>query len=111
MFRLAQTDTFKWPVTWEIPGDGRMEKVSITAVFRRLPQSQVEAMLAGQPPITNAEAVRRVLDGWESVSGDDGQPLPFTAVYRDQLLEVTGAAYAIAVAYFEAMSGQGARKN
>lgn len=113
MFKLAQSETFRWPVAWEEPGDGKMVQVSFTAVFHRLTHSEITEIINGErgddPQITTA---RRLLAGWgDDVLDADGDPLPFSTANVHQLLEVAGAPGAIIKAFFEAVSGKGARKN
>ena len=45
-FVLKQSDTYKWPVTVEIPIDGgRFDKQTFDAEFKRLPQERNTAIL------------------------------------------------------------------
>lgn len=115
MFIIKQSDTFKWPVTVVVPAEnGGTSKNSFTAIFKRLPNEEVDALqkdvIAG---LSDPDFARRVLVGWgEDVRFEkDGPPVEFCDTTRDQMLSIVGAAGAIVTAWSEGMNGGARRKN
>lgn len=108
-----------------MPADGgKREKVSFTAVFKRLSQSRineiqvevqrrVKSTEAGeelQGGISDVSLADEILMGWDEVTDGDGEAVPFTKAAKAQLLEVPMLASAIIEAYFESLVEQ-KRKN
>lgn len=111
MFVITQKNTFTWPVEFQIPGDGKPIKGQITAEFKRVPQSRMDAILQPETAPSDDELAREVLTGWKDVKDEAGEELEFNAVNLNQLLEVAGMRRAICIAYLEAMMGGAKRKN
>ena len=64
----------------------------------------VELVELADPPVDDAELVRRVLVGWEGIEGDDGAPVPFRTDTRDRLVGMDRWRSAIATAYRDAVN-------
>ena len=111
MFVIDQKDTFTWPVEFEVPGDGKPAKGQITAEFKRVPQSRMDAILDPETAPTDDALARDVLAGWKEVKDESGAELEFNAVNLNRLLEVAGMRRAICIAFLEAMMGGAKRKN
>lgn len=112
-FVLKQSDTYRWPVTFDVPVDGgRHERHSFDGEFRRLNQSRIREM--GQQieagDVTDAELATEVLVGWTGITDDDGKDVPFSQAALQRLLDVPMVAAAIVLAYFNSLQGA-KRKN
>lgn len=112
MFKLAQSPTYTWTVTLEVPVSGnRTEKHTFDAEFKRLPQSRVEEI--GQQlstgELTDSALAREVVVGWSGVF-DDSEPVPFSQSALNQMLEIHGMATAIGMAFLNSIYGA-KRKN
>lgn len=115
-FILEQSPTFKWPITIrEVQDGGRVRTHSFDAIYRRLPQSRMEAVQlqyqAMKSAITRNEPLdeiptrgiaEEILEGWEGITDPEGSPVPVTAETRRQLLEVALVADVLVTTYFEA---------
>ena len=108
-FKLQQSATFKWPVEFEVPGDGRPLKGSFTGEFVRLPQSEIDAHASASE--TDRDFVPHILSGWSGVTDADGVEVEYTPANRARLLEVPGMASVIVRTFFEALAGSARRKN
>ena len=113
MFVLSQSDNYKWPVTVELPGDGRPVKQNFDAVFKRLSQSEIEKLVASVSDDDTGAYVtiaRQILVGWKGVTDATGAELPYSETVRDQLLDIAGMAATVVQAFFASVAG-GKRKN
>lgn len=115
MFKLAQKDTYTWPVTVEIPTDGgKFEKHGFTAEFRRLPRSEIEALLRAvtesHDPQREADIVDQILLGWNGIVDADGQPVSFSDEARNQVLDIHPVRNCVFQAWVDSLKA-GARKN
>jgi hypothetical protein len=117
-FVLKQSDTYVWPVTFDIPVDGgRHERQTFDGEFKRLPQSQIGPMVAELTKLEDlgdldriTEIARELLVGWSGVTSDDGKEVPYSQKALDQLLEVPFLAVAVLKAYMDSIKGA-KRKN
>lgn len=124
-FVIKQSDSYSWPITFEIPVDGgRHEKQTFDAELKRLPQSRiVEIQEAVQKRlsaiqrdeetadmITDHEIANEILIGWNGINDEDGTAVPFSERSKTQLLEIPTVTAAIVRAYFDSLSGA-RRKN
>jgi len=112
-FVLKQSDTYSWPVTFDLPIDGgRHQRQSFDGEFRRLSQSRIREM--GQQieagDTTDADLATEVLVGWSGITDDSGKDVPFSQAALQQLLDVPMLATAIITAYFSSLQGA-KRKN
>lgn len=117
-FVLKQSDTYSWPVTFDVPVDGgRHERQTFDGEFKRLPQSKIAPMVAELGRLDDVsdmdrltELAAEVLVGWSGVTDDDGKAVPFSQKALEQLLEVPMLAVMIVKAYLDSLKGA-KRKN
>ena len=117
-FVLKQSDTYSWPVSFDIPVDGgRHEKQTFDGEFKRLPQSKVGPMVAELQKVEDlgeleriTEIAKDVLVGWSGINDDESKEIPFSQKALDQLLEVPFLAVAVLKAYMDSIKGA-KRKN
>jgi len=110
-FVLKQSDTYSWPVSFDIPVDGgRHQRVTFDGVFKRVSQSRLReiSQLIQEDQLTEAELVSEILVGWSGITDDDGKEMPFSQKALGELLDVPMLATAIAATYLE--SHQGAKR-
>jgi hypothetical protein len=110
-FVLKQSDTYSWPVAFDIPVDGgRHQRVTFDGVFKRVSQSRMREIgqMIQEDQLTEADLVSEILVGWSGITDDDGKDLPFSQKALAQLLDVPMLAAAIATTYLE--SHQGAKR-
>ena len=112
-FILKQSDTYTWPVAFDVPVDGgRHQRQSFDGEFIRLNQSRIreigQQIEAGE--VTDAELATEVLVGWSGITDDDGKDVPFSNGALERLLDVPMLATAIVTASFGSLQGA-KRKN
>lgn len=119
-FKISTATDYVWPVSGELAG----ERWTMRARFRFLNQERIDELLlsmarrvrlleAGEddPALANVTAINvatEVLSGWEDVTDDDGEPVPFTASAAAAWLRIQGVAAAVSEAWQESL--QGARR-
>jgi hypothetical protein len=123
-FVLKQSDTYNWPVPFEVPTDGgRFLKQSFDAEFKRPTQTRIveiqESVMARlraiqndqdtEGMITDQQIAGEVLVGWTGIEGEDGE-VPFSEKAKAQVLDVPSVSAAIVEAFFDSLKG-GKRKN
>lgn len=112
-FVLKQSDTYSWPVTFEVPTDGgRHERQTFDGEFKRLPQSRIRELgkQIEANETTDVEVASEVLVGWKGITDDNGKEVPFSQKALEQLMEVPLLATQVVAAYFQSLSGA-KRKN
>ena len=117
-FVLKQSDTYSWPVTFDVPVDGgRHERQTFDGEFKRLPQSKVGPMVAELQRLEDLGDLERVTEiagdvlvGWSGVTSDDGKEIPFSQKALEQVLEVPLLAVSVLKAYMDSIKGA-KRKN
>jgi hypothetical protein len=117
-FVLKQSETYSWPVTFDVPVDGgRHERQTFDGEFKRLPQSKVGPMVAELGRLDDlsdmdriSELAGQVLVGWSGITDDDGKAVPFSQKALEQLLDVPMLAVMIVKAYLDSLKGA-KRKN
>jgi hypothetical protein len=114
-FVLKQSATYTWPITLVLPVDGgRREKATFDAELRRLPQSRINEIVKlarrmdtglaeDGEELLDQDAVREVMIGWDGVTDDKGQPIPFSEAALAQLIEIPTVAAQIIRAWFESI--------
>jgi len=110
-FVLKKSNTYKWPVSIDVPVDGgKHERVTFDVEFKDLTQSRLLeiAELSTEGNLTDVEIAREVITGWAGIEDESGTELPYSITKRDELLDVPMIATAIAGAYLE--SKQGAKR-
>lgn len=107
-FSIVLSQTFSAPVTVRIANDkGAIDESKFTAIFKRLPIPELDALVAARGVgAGNAAArsfvvneVRSVLAGWTDISGADGA-LPFTAETVEMVLLIPQAVAALHAAFW-----------
>lgn len=115
-FVLEQSPTFRWPITIrEVQDGGRVRTHQFDAIYRRLPQSRMEAVQLqyqamkaaasrDQPieEIPTRAIADEILEGWEGITNPDGSPVEVSPQTKAQLLEVATVADALVTTFFEA---------
>lgn len=112
--RLALSNTYSWPVSVEIPVDGRLQKETFNGEFLRVSTTRFEQMLEAlrQGELNDRQIAEEVLVGWSGISDEQGQPVPFSTGQRTQLLEVPGILRGVVSAFIDSTTGKAvARKN
>lgn len=117
-FVLKQSDTYSWPVSFDVPVDGgRHERQTFDGEFKRMPQSKIGPIVAELQRLEDlgeleriTEIAAEVLVGWSGVSDDNGKEIPFSQKALEQLLEVPFLAVAVLKAYMDSIKGA-KRKN
>jgi len=120
MFVLKKGTSFKWPVSFSMPGDGGVqEEHSFDAEFKQLPQSRINKIREEAPrrqkeidegldPTTNLSDVSiadEILVGWDGITDGD-KNVPFTKATKKQVLEIPMLASRLVEVYFEALADQ-----
>jgi hypothetical protein len=111
-FVLKQSDSYSWPVTFELPVDGgRHEKQSFDVQFKRMPQKWIRdiAKKIDTEEVIDVDVAREIVTGWSGVTDDDGKEVPFSQKALDQLLDVPTLAGELVMAYFKATAGAKAK--
>lgn len=109
MFKLAQSVSYFWPVTVEIPVDGgKFEKSNFDAEFKRMSSTEVKefrkSLLDGS--FASDEIVAKtLLIGWKGISDSDGSELPFSETNKQKVLEIASTSKAVVTAFLESMAG------
>ncbi len=110
MFKIKQSDSYTWPVKFEVPVDGGGFKAeTFDGEFLRITQSRFKAMMESLTP--DREICREILIGWKGVIGEDGQEMPFSESARDKLLDIPLVAGAVVTAFLDAYTGRAKVKN
>jgi hypothetical protein len=113
VFKLAQSNDYFWPVSISYPAEnGRTEKATFDAKFRRISQSRIDEIqkAARSDELRDGDLIKEVLIGWKGVVDDSGEEIPFSESARDQLLNVPMMSYQIAVSFMGSLTGA-QRKN
>ena len=104
MFKLLQNPEFSHVVKVTIPVNGGHDVQSFTARFRALSISATE-----QHNTLTAEGtaayLREIFVGWDGVTDDQGEPIPFNDETRDRMLDVPFVRIALLETYNAAMMG------
>jgi hypothetical protein len=107
-FVLKQSDTYVWPVTFDIPVDGgRHEKQTFDVQFKRMPQKWIRdiAKKIDADEVFDVDVAREVVLGWSGITDDAGKEVPFSQKALDQVLDVPTLASAMVLAYFNSVAG------
>lgn len=108
MFVLDLKPSYLWPVTLKLAADGGdFEAFTFSVAFRRLEQGRIRELLQpeeGAEPITDEDACRELVMGWEGISDAKGNDVPFSEAALEKLLKVSGAPGAIVKAWLESIN-------
>ncbi len=110
MFKLAEQNQVRWPVTVQIPQDGgTVRDVEIGIDYRLLTKQQAREIKA----LDDDQAESRLVDhvvGWDDrVVDTAGQPVPFSRENLELLLEYDFIARAIVLGLYQASRGAPAK--
>jgi hypothetical protein len=105
MFVLSQKGSYSWPVKIEVPASGgKHDKQSFDAEFKRLPQSRIQELYAGEGT-SDKKFVSEVLVGWKGIQDEKGEEVPFSQEALEHLMEVPQMAKNIVFSYMESIAG------
>jgi hypothetical protein len=107
-FVLKQSDSYSWPVTFDIPVDGgRHEAQTFDAQFKRMPQKWIRdiAKKIDADKVTDLDVAKEVVVGWSGVTDESGKEVPFSQKALDQLLDVPTLAASVVLSYFGSIAG------
>lgn len=109
MFALDLSPTYLWPVKVSLPDDGgEYKEHEFQAQFKRLKQSEIEAMMK-QEGMTDRKLAEQVMVGWADVSAG-GVAVEYSPDAAALLFDIPGVPSAIATSFLESVTGL-ARKN
>lgn len=124
-FVLKQSDTYSWPVSFDVPADGgRFVKQTFDAEFKRPTQTRIvemqEAVLKRlravqndedtEGLITDLEIADEILVGWSGIDDGDGNPVPYSQKAKEQVLNVPAVSASVVETFFDSLKGA-KRKN
>jgi hypothetical protein len=97
--------TYSWPVKIQLPKDGgEFEEQSFEAVFKRIKQSEINDLLAGEGA-TDRKFCEAVMAGWNGILDESHNAIAFTSESLGEFLDVPGVTKAIVVAFLESVVG------
>ena len=104
---LDQDDTYSWPVTINLPNDGKYEQHKFKCIFKMLKQSRIKELLdlVAKGDVSDQDVCTEVLVGWSGIEDKDGNEVKFTKATFKQLIEVPLIATEIGTAYFKSITG------
>lgn len=121
MFKIDISKTYFFPVTVELPEDGKHKKISFDAEFNRLSKTENRAIFERFPsasedtdienPIKDDEILDLVFVGWKGIQDADGEPLAYSETAREKVLEIQGVSNGIIAAWFASIAGSAKAKN
>ena len=124
-FVLKQSDTYSWPVSFDVPADGgRFVKQTFDAEFKRPTQARIveiqEAVMKRLRAIqndqdtdgliTDLEIADEILVGWSGIDDGEGAEVPYSQKAKEQVLNVPAVSASVVEAFFDSLKGA-KRKN
>ena len=124
-FALKQSDTYSWPVSFDVPADGgRFVKQTFDAEFKRPTQTRIveiqEAVMKRlraiqndqdtDGMITDLEIAEEILVGWSGIDDGEGVEVPYSQKAKEQVLNVPAVSASVVEAFFDSLKGA-KRKN
>jgi hypothetical protein len=108
MFKISVSPSYSYPVTVDLPG--ARVKPTFDAVFKRLPQSELDVLIekVKSNEMDDAGFVREVLVGWKGVSDETGE-LVFSEENLSSLLNVYPVARCVVEAFYASLTGVNAK--
>jgi len=102
-FVLKKTATISWPVAVHLAADGgKFKKETFTAVFRELGREEFNRLLDEGKDEALSDSI---LVGWEGISDEDGNDMPFTKENKEALLDNFTVMKALIEAYGSMLQG------
>jgi hypothetical protein len=104
-FVLKKVASYKWPVTVEIPSDGKFEKQTFDAIFKKMSRSAFNDLVdKGDDALVDG-----ILEGWDGITDEDGKELAFSQKAKKELVDDPHVMKAIITAYAESITGAAAK--
>lgn len=101
-FRRTLTPTFTAPVVVQTPNEkGGFDKNTFDAVYKRTSIKENEELKS----LNNHELVKRVCVNWKMIDAENNEPVPFSPEELDAVMEVPGAAFQMAAAFWSSQVG------
>lgn len=112
-FRKSQAVTeYQWPVTVEVPDNGRHRPHVFTGLFRIPVAEEAQELLASvrRGEIDELDFCRRVWSGWADghIQEDDGTPLPPTPDHIEFFVQLPYFRRGLIRAYLDSQAGAAA---
>lgn len=111
MFEFKKDYRFAWPVKILVPTEEGQQERQFTGIFRLVPMAELRDAHVADPANADATTGRLALVGWKDDLTAEGKPLAYSAAAHEELLAVPFIRYAIARAYYDAISGALREKN
>lgn len=123
MFIKSRDETFPWPVIYRTPdasAPGKFVEHEFEAVFKLLPQPEIDALMAKARAAAQVqtsaldiddEILSKALVGWRDIQLPTGEPFEVNADNRAELLKMPGMRSALVLAFYGTLGGQAQRKN
>jgi hypothetical protein len=115
MFKFARNREVLWPVTVNVPADGGPEKVEIQIRYRLLTRSELSGLSerikaaaeGGEGEVLAAldGLLAERITGWDGISDEAGEVLPFSADNLTAVLDVPYLREAIETGLYAASRG------
>jgi hypothetical protein len=111
MFKIVDVKSFKWPVPVNVPKDGGgFSTFTFTAEFKAHSQDEIDALLEKLNGDTDEDVLEGILIGWTGVVGPDDETFPYSEANKTTLLNISYVRTALVRAFFEASTGNKAKK-
>jgi hypothetical protein len=118
-FVLDLSGTYRWPVPFDVPEDGRHRKMSFDGEFKRLPQDRVNEIYAAMQErlvalqsgesspdlIDDRKIADEVLCGWTGILDAEGEEISYSDAIKAKLLNTPAVAAAIVTAWHDSQRG------
>jgi|GEM_PF-689945 len=122
MFKISQANSFTYPVSVDMNGDGgRIQKQNFVATFRRLTTEEVsnwKARIVSASQETHEaflqcqrDLAHEVMEGWNDVRDGNGDEALFSSSALTQMLDIHPVPASIMSAWLEAVNGGAKAKN
>ncbi len=120
-FVLAKNPTYLWPLRITLATDGGKRTVeNLELEFRRLPQSRIDEIVKkakaaerfrdDEDEVSDQEICRELVAGWDGVTDDNGDTIPFGDKRFNEFLEIQTVPGQVIRGWFESLK-DGKRKN
>ena len=107
-FVLKQSETFSWPVTFDLPVDGGLHETQTFDVhYKRMPQKWIReiARKIEADKVTDTEVAKEIVAGWTGITDEAGKEIPFSQKALEQILDIPTLSGSVVLAFFKATSG------
>ena len=104
-FIVKKISSYTWPVTVETPDNGRFEKQTFDATFKRLGRADF-TKLADKG---DKELLETALLGWDGLLNEDEAPLVYSMATLRELVDDPFFSRGVIKAYLESIEGSSAK--